>query len=139
MSSWESVVNGSIVVTVGYYDDVHAEALRGYPTAGQIHDIVQGGVTIPIEEFLTYFPFHKARFAPSRYPTGYAAVRAEIADACGMLRKLVKWDNDGSLYLSDGAEMLPGYVTEYIGVAFCDAITTAARVGWRAAHREPLG
>jgi hypothetical protein len=122
VSRWEDSVSGSIFVNVDYYDGEHQKALENFPTSTQIQSIVRRGVEIPVEEFLTYFLFHRVHCAPSRYRAGYTAVRTNISDAFGMLRDFVKWD-DGMLHMSDEAQMLPRHVTEYVGESIGLSVT----------------
>jgi hypothetical protein len=114
VASWAETATGSVIVTVDYYDPKHADALNQYPTAPQIQRIVQNGVTIPIEEFLTHYMFHRTRFAPSSY-SNYLAVRRRISAAIPELQDFATRDDNGDLYMSAEAQMLPPNVTQYIG------------------------
>jgi len=110
---WEAKLGGDISVRVGYYNQEHREALQRYPTADRIQKLVEEEFAVPVPEFLTYFLFHKIRSVPT-LRSGYAAVREAITHSYGMLSDFVNLEN-GFLYLSDEALMLPEYVTEHIG------------------------
>jgi hypothetical protein len=113
VTNWENKLGDSISVGVEYYNEEHREALQSYPTARKIQEVVKQGIVVPVPEFLTYFLFHKIRSVPS-LRSGYSAVREAISHSYGMLSDFVNLE-DGFLYLSGEALMLPGYVTEYIG------------------------
>jgi hypothetical protein len=113
VTNWGNKLGESISVGVGYYNEEHREALQSYPTAEKIQEVVEKGIVVPVPEFLTYFLFHKVRSVPT-LRSGYAAVREAISHSYGMLSDFVNLE-DGFLYLSDEALMLPEFVTEYIG------------------------
>jgi len=51
----------NIKVKVDFYDEEQKKKLLAYPTSQQIMDIIHNEVQIPIEEFLTYYLFHRKR------------------------------------------------------------------------------
>ena len=112
-TDWGAKLGESVSIRVEYYNEEHREALQGYPTADKIRELVEEGLAVPVPEFLTYFLFHKIRSVPS-LRSGYVAVRESISHSYGMLSDFVNLQN-GLLYLSDEALMLPQYVTEYMG------------------------
>lgn len=51
----------TIRVDVEYYDNTERDKLLAYPTADAIRRVVEQGVMVPCEEFLTYYLFHRKR------------------------------------------------------------------------------
>ena len=102
---WEAKLKETVRIDVDYYDDHHRVALQGYTAAAGIESIVANPVNLPVDEFLTYFLFHRARTGSRRY-AGYAQVRQMIAVACGMLQEILKL-NGGVLTLEEDVRRLP--------------------------------
>ncbi len=51
----------AVRVAIESYDDAEKEKLLRYPTHARMQNLVQSGLEIPTEEFLTYYLFHKKR------------------------------------------------------------------------------
>lgn len=110
---WESKLKETLRIDVDYYDDHHRAALQSYPSAEGIESVVADPVDLPVDEFLTYFLFHRARTGSRRF-AGYAQVRQMITVACGALQEILKL-NHGVLSLEEDVRRLPREITEHVG------------------------
>ena len=121
---WESKLKETVHVEVDYYDAAHREALSDYPDAAGIEKLVVGPVKIPVDEFLTYFLFHRARTGSSRF-AGYTQVRRLIAAASAALQDVLTLHN-GVLGLEADVRRLPRELTEHIGESV--ALSLSSRI-----------
>lgn len=110
---WESKLQELVHVDVQYYDDAHREALQGYPDAIGIDKVVAHPLYVPVDEFLTYFLFHRARTGSKRL-AGYAQVRRMVTAACAALQYVLKLKT-GVLTLEEDVRRIPRELTEHVG------------------------
>ena len=83
----------TIHIAVDYYDDTERGKFRRYPTAATIERILQDGVDIRCEQFLTYYLFHKERPGKPGW-RNYREVGTKIGHAISELSEWVDFNEN---------------------------------------------
>ena len=102
-----------ISVDVDYYDSAEELRFSAYASRQAIASVVATGITVPVEEFLTYFLFHRKRKSTIGYQS-YSQIEKQLGVAQGMLDTYVDYNN-GTISVPATAEQLPIYIPENLG------------------------
>jgi hypothetical protein len=90
----------AIKVAVEFYDDAEKQKLLKYPTHAAMENLVENGVQVPTEEFLTYYLFHKKRPGKEGW-RNYAEVGRKIGNALAELSDWVDFNGESVSTPSD--------------------------------------
>ena len=103
----------SIKVKVDFYDEEQKKKLLAYPTGGMISDIVNDGIEIPIDEFLTYYLFYRKRPGKPGYQS-YAEIATKISKALYDLEDFISFNGNSISTASDVGQQ-DNHITERVG------------------------
>jgi hypothetical protein len=121
-----------IRVEVDFYDDEQKQKLLAYPSADRMTELAEEGVLIPVQEFLTYYLFHKKRPGKSGYQS-YGAIGLKIGRA---LSELEDWILFNKVSISVPADVAPQdkaiteRIGESIGLAVVNRIHRLTEADW---------
>ena len=100
---------------VDFFDDQERERLLRYPTANQIREIVETGLSVKRAQFLTYYMFHKRRPGKEGF-RDYTQLGSKIGHAAADLDGWVA-PREGSIGTVSDVETQDRAITERIGEA----------------------
>jgi len=102
-----------IEVAVDYYDDEEKKKLLTYSSASGIAVVAGKSIYIPIEEFLTYYLFHRKRPGKEGH-RNYKELGKKIGTA---IKDLEDWidSNERSIFVPSDVGRQLRYITEYVG------------------------
>lgn len=121
-----------IRVEVDFYDDEQKQKLLAYPSADRMIELVENGVVIPTQEFLTYYLFHKKRPGKSGYQS-YDSLGRKIGRA---IAELDDWIHFNEVSLSVPQDVAPQdkaiteRISESIGLAVVNRIHDLTEADW---------
>lgn len=108
-----TVPQATIKVAVEYYDALEKDKLLKYPTCAFMEKLVNSGLEVPTEEFLTYYLFHKKRPGKDGWKS-YAEVGRKIGRALAELSEWVDF-NGTSISTPSNLAGQDRAITERIG------------------------
>jgi hypothetical protein len=103
----------NIEINVDFYDESHKKSLLTYPKGAEIQSIVNDGVSIPTEEFLTYWLFHKKRSGAQVYEN-FQDIASRTGDFLVTLKHLI---NFNSISICNPSDVDDPSITESLGEA----------------------
>jgi len=128
-----SFPQSSIKVYVDFYNEAEKQKLLQYPTADRMTDLVANGVSIPIEEFLTYYLFHKQRLEKKGWRT-YEDLGKNIGKSLEDLEDWITFDGDSIRTPMDVVEQdksITERIGESIGLSVVSRIHGLTAADWK--------
>lgn len=122
----------SINVSVDYYDEVEKKLLGKYLTAKNMADLVESGISIPTEEFLTYYLFYRQRLDKNGWRS-YQDLGKRIGNAIADLEDWVAFDGCSIRTASDVSEQdktISEHVGESIGLSVVSHLHGLSAADW---------
>lgn len=113
-----------IRVRLSFYSEAERQKLKSYPTYPTIEKLVSDTIEIPVEEFLTYYLFHRQRLNSKVYAS-YKAINRQVQTAAAALEGVVEFSDD-SLRIPQDVDTPLKEATEHIGEAI--GLSIASRI-----------
>ncbi|MDW7773163.1 MAG: hypothetical protein SCH71_09775 [Desulfobulbaceae bacterium] len=134
-----SLPQKSITVSVDYYDEREKKKFADYPSAKRIVDVVNSSFEIPIEEFLTYYLFHRKRPGKEGY-RNYEQLGGKIDKA---LTELEDWIVFNQSSISVPKDVKPQLISitervgESIGLSVINRLHELTEADWDKIPEHP--
>lgn len=121
-----------IKVDVDFYDEEQKKKLLSYPSANLIQQVVDEGIEIPSEEFLTYYLFHRKRPGKPGY-RNYEELGRKIDKSLSDLEDFIDFHDNSIATASDVGEQdikITERVGESIGLSVINRIHDLSEADW---------
>ncbi len=123
----------SIGVDIAYYNNGEKQLLLQYPSSEKIIDIVENGVSIPIEEFLTYIFFHRKNPDIPNYRS-YKDIEKRICQAFSYLDGYILFDgvsiSGPPINPNDSIKSITEHIGEAVGLAIMNRLHGLIEADW---------
>jgi hypothetical protein len=126
------IPQSTIKISVEYYDADEEAKLAKYPTKIKMDELVKNGVDIPIEEFLTYYLFHKKRPGKDGWKN-YDEIGNRFSNALAELDTWIEFNGDSistPLNVGDQDKNIIENIGESIGLSVINRLHDLTHADW---------
>jgi hypothetical protein len=140
-----NVAQSNIQVDVRFYNDEEARLLKSYPTKQEMAHLVSDGFQVPIEEFLTYYLFHRKRPGKAGW-SSYPEIGRKCGNALALLDGFLDFNGTSISTPPDVGQQdikITENIGESIGLAVVNQIHGLTAADWdkipeqRGRHASP--